>query len=147
MATKKRRRSRKKASPFRRYVPLLMACGIFAGLAALSYATWQAWPTLTQRWNAAKAEVLKTRQGKTVKKITPKSRTATTELRKPARVDAATVKRIEAEIQSLREENAQLRNQLQRTSEAIARKNADIDEMKLRILILQKTRNTGGGGN
>ncbi|KPL06538.1 hypothetical protein AMJ85_10240 [candidate division BRC1 bacterium SM23_51] len=99
------------------------------GLAMLGVVVWRAWPIVAEQWQARKS-----------KSIVPKSNQG--DARKPKTSSSATdtIARLKKENQSLREDNQRLRDQLERTTGAMEQKNSEIDELKLRILILEKTR-------
>jgi len=126
MAGRKRRKVLP-LSPFLTYVVSTMVAVI--GVVALGYLGWRAWPAIATRWKARNTAGLSkknqnTGQGKKVAAETP----------------AEALSRLKKEVEALREENNRLREQIHHTSETLSQQNAELDELKLRILILEKTR-------
>lgn len=138
-----RRRRRKPWFRFR-FLPYLIAFVLVAVISGLCYAVWLAQPSFLRQLRTKTGDLL-TRQPRTKQdrreeperksSESPRSRVSSDEngrLKKEA-------ERLKAENADLRLEINRLRNELQRTSEALVQKNTEIDDLKLRLLIRQKT--------
>jgi uncharacterized protein YlxW (UPF0749 family) len=126
MATRRRR----KVVPTPPFSPYLVATLVGAvGIATLGFLLWRAWPTIVKQWKAATASATLKKDGE-----------ARSGSRASAESPAEALARLKKENESLREANSRLREQVKRTSETLAQKNAELDELKLRLLILEKTR-------
>ena len=126
MATRRRR----KVVPTPPFSPYLVATLVaVVGVATLGFLLWRAWPTIVRQWKAATASATAKKDGE-----------AKSSARTAAESPAEALSRLKKENESLREANSRLQEQVKRTTEALAQKNAEMDELKLRLLILEKTR-------
>jgi hypothetical protein len=125
-------RRRRKIFPSPPFLPYLAATIIaIIGVATLAFLLWRAWPAIVKQWNTASTSAL-----------SKKDRGAKQQARATAESPAESLLRLKKENEALREENNRLLEQLKRSSEALTLKNAELDELKLRLLILEKTRAT-----
>jgi len=85
-------------------------------IGAIAFATWRAWPTIAKHWPA-----------KTDKKG-----------RSPVAPSSAEISRLKKENEKLAQDNQRLRELLRRTSETLARKTAELDELRLQHLIQER---------
>jgi len=124
----RRRRKISLLPPF--FSSLVATLVAILGIATLSFLVWHAWPTLSAHWRSRPDAATASKKHRDAQREAPVSE------EKPADVLA----RLKQENESLRAENARLHDLLNRTSEALSLKNAELDEMKLRKLIQEKLR-------
>lgn len=105
-----------------------------AAFALLGFSVWRAWPVISRQVALVKAKVERS------KKVSKSRAAAAGKTSGAAVVSRDLLARLKKENASLREENRRLRSRLERTSAAVAEKQAEIEELKLRLLILERTR-------
>jgi len=106
-----------------------------AALGAVSYGLWRARPLIAQRW-----KIIRSKLEAAAKDAPRKAPRKAKRPEQPDRAKPLAVEHLKKENEKLKAENQRLREQLKRTNEAVSLKNAQIDELKLRLLILEKTR-------
>jgi hypothetical protein len=118
-----------------------MVLVLTAGFVAVAFGVWSMWPTLRKQ-----AQTVLTRFTGESAKSKPSENQAQTRrptTSRPTGAPAATAK-IDSELRQrnlqLLNENQRLREQLEETSRTLARKEEELNELKLQLLIRQKTR-------
>jgi len=101
------------------------------GMATLSYIAWRAWPVLSREWKARSGGAWFPRIGRADGARSPR-------LASESHPDSPA--QLKVRNQALLEENRHLRDQLQRTSESLASRSTELDDLRLRLLIREKTR-------
>jgi hypothetical protein len=125
-------RRHRKVVPFPGILPNMAAVLVAViGMATLSYIAWRAWPVLSHEWKARIGGTLFSQAGRG-DSVRSSGVSAESHPDSPAH--------LKGENRALLEENRLLRDQLQRTSESLARKSTELDDLKLRLLIREKTR-------
>jgi len=129
------RRRRKVVRQFRFLSYLAATVVAVIGMAALGLLAWRAWPVIVKEWNAANLPKASNKD-RSAKQPTRPAPESPAESSSPSDV----VSRLKKDNETLRDENARLREQLSRSEETLKQRTAELDEMKLRVLILDKTR-------
>lgn len=134
MARRRRRNSR-----FRpRILPSIIAFILVAVISGLCYAVWQAQPAFLRQLRAKATGVVSRQPEPRKTKPETRERTPVDPPPEPETRSSDEVRRLKKEIQTLQEENRQLRDELKQTNGALAEKNTEIDDLRMRLLIRNK---------
>ena len=125
-------RRRRKVLPLQGFLAHLAAAFVaLLCVGAVGFGLWKAWPPVRRQWCAWTASVFSSKD---------KTETGERSRQSANGSPADSVSHLKKENETLRENDRRLREQLQRTSETLAQKTAEVEELRLRHLILDKTR-------